>query len=491
MNATTMAIVLVAVLIATPPDVKPVQPLHSTVDLRIGEEAEAKLSDGSRARIKLLDVKETRDSVRSALREARATIEINGKVATLVSGNYRLPIAVGGVQVDCPATRGLYQNHDPWEDSWGLDKDARLRIWPAVSAWIQPGEFAYPIKQRWFASSTQMSNEPSHVDGGDAPTGRKIYYHNGLDIGGCEAMAEVIAATDGIVVSAGKVTLPGFSDPPVAARYDVVYIRDSRDWFYRYSHLKTIEVKPGDRIKMGQKIGLLGKEGASGGWSHLHFEIKSKQPSGKWGTEDGYAFLWEAYQRAYKPKIIAVARPHRLIWAGETTTFDGSRSWSANGSINRYEWAFTDGTTAAEASALRTYHQPGEYSEILKVVDAEGNVDYDFAVVLVIDRKLDGKFSPTIHANYAPTLNNHPGDPITFKVRTFFTNPVGETWDFGDGSAAVKVRSDGNADAHAPNGYAQTVHRFAKPGHYLVRVEQSGKDGARITARLHVHVEEK
>ena len=100
------------------------------------------------------------------------------------------------------------------------------------------------------------------------------------------------------------------------------------------------------RVKMGQKIGLLGKEGASGGWSHLHFEIKSKQPSGKWGTEDGYAFLWEAYQNEFKPKVIAVARPHHLIWAGEKTTLDGSRSWSANGTIDRFEWTFTDGTSA-------------------------------------------------------------------------------------------------------------------------------------------------
>ena len=451
--------------------------MHIAVDLRIGEVVEAKLVDGSVARIKLLKVKEVRDSVRSALREAHVTIEINGKQITLVSGNYRLPVASGSVQVDCTATIGLYQRRDPWEDSWGLEKDARIRIWPAGSSWMPPGEFKYPIKQRWFASATQMSNEPSHVDGGDAPTGRTIYYHNGLDIGGCEGIAEVIAATDGTVVSAGKATLPGFSDPPVAARYDVIYIRDSRDWFYRYSHLKTIEVKPGTRVKMGQKIGLLGKEGASGGWSHLHFEIKSKQPSGKWGTEDGYAFLWEAYQREHKPKSLAVARPHHLIWAGEKTTLDGSRSWSASGAIDRFEWTFTDGTTATGPRVERMYDKPGEYSEVLKVVDAKGNVDYDFASVLVIDRKLDGKFSPTIHASYAPTLGIHPGDPITFKVRTFFADPLGETWDFGDGSTPVRVRSDANANPHAPMGYAETVHRFAKAGHYLIRVEHTGTQG--------------
>jgi PKD domain len=139
---------------------------------------------------------------------------------------------------------------------------------------------------------------------------------------------------------------------------------------------------------------------------------------------------------------------------------------------------------------VRAYDKTGEYSEILKVVDAKGNVDYDFAVVLVIDRKLDGKFSPTIHASYAPTLGVHAGDPITFKVRTFFAQPVGETWDFGDGSPPIGVRSDGNANRHAPDGYAETVHRFAKAGHYLVRVEHFGIQGGTITARLHVDVDE-
>jgi hypothetical protein len=57
------------------------------------------------------------------------------------------------------------------------------------------------------------------------------------------------------------------------------------------------------------------------------------RPSGKWGTEEGYAFLWEAYQRQYKPQLIAVARPHHLIWAGEKVTLDGSKSWSRDGQI--------------------------------------------------------------------------------------------------------------------------------------------------------------
>ena len=470
------------------------KPLLRTVDLDRGESQLVELADGTRARVKLLDVEEERDGVRSAIRQARVKVEVNGQTTTLVSANYRLPITVGGVQIDCPVTRGYYKNCDPFEDSWGLDKDARLRLWPAGSPWAAPGTFVYPIKQRWFAGATQMANEPSFVDGGDAPTGRPIYYHSGLDIGGLRGpgggrLGERRAGRLGGRQGAARVS----RHPVLQARRLRLRLRPRRPGVVlSLRHLKSIDpaIRPGERVRMGQKIGVLGKEGSSGGWSHLHFDIKSRQPSGKWGIQEGYAFLWEAYRREHKPQIIAVARPHHLIWAGEKVVLDGSRSWSAAGKIERYEWTFTDGTAATGPRVERTYDKPGEYSEVLKVVDARGRVDYDFAVVLVIDKALDGKSSPTIHASYAPTLGIRPGDPVTFKVRTFFGEPTGETWDFGDGSPPVTVRSDGNAKPLAPDGYAETVHRYEKPGHYLVRVERTGPGGARSVARLQVRVGE-
>ena len=57
-----------------------------------------------------------------------------------------------------------------------------------------------------------------------------------------------------------------------------------------------------------------------------------------------------------------------------------------------------------------------------------------------------------------------------------------------DGSPPVAVRSDGNAKPHAPDGYAATVHRYARPGHYLVRVERTGHTGAKAVGHLHVRV---
>ena len=132
-------------------------------------------------------------------------------------------------------------------------------------------------------------------------------------------------------------------------------------------------------------MGRLGIEEGAGYYSHLHFDIKSRKPSGKWGVEDAYAFLWEACARQYKPPIIAVARPHIVTWVGDAVTLDGSRSWSATGKIPQYEWTFGDGTTATGSKIKRTYDKPGRYGEILKATDDRGHVADDFALVDVVE----------------------------------------------------------------------------------------------------------
>lgn len=490
--ACAVVLARVAAPAAAPPE-PTLKPPGRAADLNVGESQQVELADGSKATVKLLDLDEQPDALRGAVRQARVRVEVNGQVVTLTSANYRLPVAVGRVQIDCPVTRGYRESSTHaagGQNPWGLDKDARVRLWPAGSAWINPGTFRYPAKQRWFASGTQMANEPTHVDGGENPAVRKIYYHYGLDVGGAEGLVEVIAATDGLVVSAGKELLPGYADTPAKPRYDVVYLLDARGWYYRYSHLHAINpaVKPGARVTMGQRIGVLGKEGGSGGWSHLHFDVTARQPSGKWGIEEGYAFLWEAYLAEYKPKLLAVARPHHFAAVGEKVVLDGTRSWSAAGKLTSFQWTFTDGTTATGATTERTYAKPGVYSEVLRVTDAAGRVDYDFAVVNVVDPKRPGRLPPSIHAAYAPTFGIQPGDPVTFLVRTFRVGPGKETWDFGDGSERVEVRSDGNAVALAKDGYARTVHRYAKPGHYLVRVERAEPNGDVALAHVHVRV---
>lgn len=464
-------------------------PLVRVVDLNVGESVDVTLCDGSHAVIRLLHLQETRDDVCFAVRRADVTVEVNGQRGQLTSGTYRLPQAIGHVQIDCPVTRGYTENGNP--SFWGLKKDARLRVWPANSPFVKPGTFLYPVRQKWFATDTQMANDPVYVDGGERSGKRKIYYHSGLDIGGSEGLVEVVAATDALIVSVGDVVLDGHkTDTPVSPRYDVVYLLDGRGWYYRYSHLKEIDeaIVPGRVITRGSRIGWLGKEGGSGGWSHLHFEIKSRQPSGEWGTQEGYAFLWQAYQQQYHPPLIAVARPHQVTFTGDKVLLDGSRSWSKSANIASYDWQFGDGTSATTAKVRRKYRSPGRYCEVLRVSDPQGNVAYDFAVVIVLDRQHPERKIPSIHPNYFPTQNIHPGDPITFKVRTFNTTFGKEVWDFGDGTPQVEVQSDGNAVKLAPNGYATTMHRYQKPGDYVASVSRTNEHGVTAVGRLHVHV---
>jgi hypothetical protein len=373
-----------------------------------------------------------------------------------------------------------------------LEKDARLRLWPAGSPRERPGTFGYPVRQRWFASSTQMANEPVYVDHGEDAENRNIYYHYGLDFGGSEAQIEVVAATDGLVVSAGDVRLPGYDDSPVKPRYDVIYLLDPRGWYYRYSHLHSFDdaIKPGVEVRRGQRLGLLGKEGGSGGWSHLHFDIFGRQPSGQWGCHEAYAYVWEAYLAEHAPKIVAVARPHHFVRTGDAVVLDGSRSYAAEGPIASFRWTFTDGAKADGPKVERTYTRPGYYSEILQVADAAGRIDYDFAIVHVVDREKLSPSPPSIHVVHSPTLDLRPGQETTFKARTFGTTDGEEIWDFGDGSPPATTRSDGNVVPLAKDGYAVLTHRFEKPGHYLVRVERTDREGHRAIGHVHVVIDE-
>jgi murein DD-endopeptidase MepM/ murein hydrolase activator NlpD len=465
-----------------------IDPLVRVVDLNVGQEATVELCDGTQATVKLLDLDEKRDSLRNAVRKARVTVDVNGEQITLTAATYHLPVTVGRVQIDCAITKGHLENGD----HWALDADARLRLWPAGSPWIRPETFTYPVNQKWFASYTLMANE---IGDDERPADKSIYYHWGLDTGGADQMVDVLAATDGRVVSAGN---DGWESakppPPVRPRYDVVYLRDGRGWYYRYSHLDSIDgaVRPGAEVRQGQKIGVLGKEGASGGWSHLHFDVVAPQPSGRYGIREGYAFLWQAYRQKYDPKLQAVARPHQLVWTDEPVVLDGTRSWSLKGPdhIKSYRWTFSDDSTADGPTVERVYDRPGTYSEILKITDGDGRIDYDFALVQVVDREFPDRQAPRVHAAYWPTLGIKVGDEITFKVRSFRVDPDEghERWDFGDGSPTVEVQSDGNANPRAKDGYAVTTHRYEHPGHYLVSVQRTNHRGETGADHLHVLV---
>src|SRR5690349_8640477 len=109
-------------------------PLHVSADLNLGEMQEVKLPDGKKVTLKVLDLQEQRDSLRGAVRKAEVKVLVDGKEVSLVSANYRLPVTVGDVQIDCPITRGYTERATKTTgglDVWGLEKAVRLRVWPA------------------------------------------------------------------------------------------------------------------------------------------------------------------------------------------------------------------------------------------------------------------------------------------------------------------------------------------------------------------------
>jgi murein DD-endopeptidase MepM/ murein hydrolase activator NlpD len=317
---------------------EPETPLFRLVDVNQGEPTDVALPNGTTTRVQLLERSEIADTVRGAVRLARVRVTVNGEEVWLECGNYRLPVTAGRVQIDCSVTKGLLTNSRA--NPWAIEKDARLRVWPAGSPFLSPGTYVYPVKQRWFATDTQMANQPSYVDGSEEPSAKRMYYHHGLDLGGAEGRTEVVSATNGRVVVRGRAALPEYvTSPYTEVNYDGVIILDDRGWFHWYFHLFSIDegIILGERVRMGQPVGRIGKEGSAGCWSHLHYEIRGPQQSGKAGIVEGYAFLWEAYQRQYAPDVVAVARPHSFVWVGETAKLDGSRSWARTG-VNRFEW---------------------------------------------------------------------------------------------------------------------------------------------------------
>ncbi len=472
---------------------KKLVPERIVAELNIGESQDIKLTNGDIVNLRFLGITEIRDSIRDAIRAASVKVSVDGHEIIIGCGNYNLPVVTGKVQIDCPALKSYMTNAS--QDSWGMSKDARFRLWPKGSPYIQPGTFVYPVRQKWFAGKTQAGNEPCW---GENPAVKSIYYHAGFDIGGAEGINEIVSATDGLVISAKGNTLEEYKSLNLRAMgwKDAVYILDRRGWFLLYAHLDSIDtlINAGDNVKMGQKIGFIGKQSTSGGWVHLHFDIRNRETlSGNWWTEDAYVYAWDAYIRQYKPSLVAVARPHELVLTGTDAILDGSKSKSFKGEIVSYEWTFSDGTTANGAVQKKSYQTPGEYSEILKVTDSKGNVDYDFAAVEVIDSTDPGQI-PYMHASYYPTIGIKQGDPVTFLVRTFFRGSVlicntgEEIWDFGDGSPQVNVKSEFDPKNQTQGRYAETIHSYSEPGHYIVSVRRTNECGFNILTRLHIEV---
>ena len=146
----------------------------------------------------------------------------------------------------------------------------------------------------WPTSSTRITGKYG-THGSKRSNGAR--YHSGIDIG--SAIGDpCYAVADGVVVMC-KDTEDSKSTIGGRGRYIVIY-HSNGDFSSLYEHLDTVNVKVGDKIVKGQKIGTTGNSG----WvsknkhynAHLHFGLTS----GKM-TTTGYD-LWTVEGKKYNGK---------------------------------------------------------------------------------------------------------------------------------------------------------------------------------------------
>lgn len=96
-------------------------------------------------------------------------------------------------------------------------------------------------------------------------------FHAGTDYYGPRGTA-ILAFADGVVEEVRQGCTEGIMTCNGGAG-NYVRIDHGNGLDSRYLHLQTIEVKQGQRVRVGQRIGTLGNTGHSTG-PHLHFEIR-------------------------------------------------------------------------------------------------------------------------------------------------------------------------------------------------------------------------
>ena len=182
------------------------------------------------------------------------------EVAKLDRGEFDFdhPPAVGGPRTEAGAGPVVPALNDML-DSVGAAIDDRGRQLTALQNLILTRELARqivpggrPVESGYISSLYGQRTDP--FDGRDA-------FHQGIDFAGAPG-TRVLAVADGIVSHAG-----------VDGGYGrLIEITHGNGYVTRYAHNAKLLVEPGQTVKRGDPIALMGSTGRSTG-THLHFEV--------------------------------------------------------------------------------------------------------------------------------------------------------------------------------------------------------------------------
>jgi murein DD-endopeptidase MepM/ murein hydrolase activator NlpD len=93
--------------------------------------------------------------------------------------------------------------------------------------------------------------------------GKHRHHHAGVDLDGHRA-EPILAVESGIVVHAGE-GIRGYGLTGI--------VRHGRGYSTLYAQADKLDVRVGDRVVAGQRLGAIGSTGNASG-SHLHFEVR-------------------------------------------------------------------------------------------------------------------------------------------------------------------------------------------------------------------------
>jgi murein DD-endopeptidase MepM/ murein hydrolase activator NlpD len=428
-----------------------------------GESCAFQLRDGTEKHIRLVSVKEYKDSVIHLIRRADVALEIDGRPVALTCGPYVMPTETQGVRIQADTT-----------SAWlGLPKRVQLSLWDASAPIVDTSLFCFPLPgYRLFSQGMQAYNEPVHLGDRDGdPAGQRFYHNYGVDCAGYEGRQKVLSAIDGVVVRADR----GEGD---------LAIRDDRGFVLYYGHLDAIlsGIAPGTPVRRGQWVAMLGRRGASGNFSHLHVGTFLSQAAAEEGRLSRnlnlYPWLVTAWQKESGADFCAVAGPHITALTGEKVLFDGSNSLAFRGKIVSFQWEFDDETSANGPQAEKAYEKPGCYMAALWVKHDRGDQDVDFCRVRVYSRSAPQDVVGTLFVTYLPSSGVRVDQPVNFRLWPQGAEAENIQVDFGDGTLVRDYRP-----------YSALTHTFQDPGLHIVTVSATAA-GLPVTQKVKVIVQE-
>lgn len=286
---------------------------------------------------------------------------------------------------------------------------------------------------------------------------------------GYEGRDEVLSPVEGLVIA-------------VKPEDGWLAVEDDRGIVVDCGHMDSIrpEIREGGRVVRGQPVGLVGRKGPSGNYSHLHLglylrraDFEADRPCRNLNLTP---WIVEAYRAATGTTLLAVARPHLTAPTGEKIVFDGRNSVAYGGRIVSYRWEFSDGSSASGPVAEKAFDRPGVHTAVLRIEDDRGGRDADVCRARIYTAGRPEDMLATLFFTASPTGGLKAGRVVHFRGWPQGGDAGRIRLDFGDGSPSLDYEA-----------FTDAAHRFGKPGLYIVTAHAE-KDGRTATEKLKIVV---